>query len=808
MSVGDRYIGEQLRPTDIVGLIDSDTGNIDAALMPTLSGASYVSANQTDRLAGTHTGGTVVGGFVVGDVVYQVDTGAYWLVASLPSSVAGNWAPWSVFASSTDTGGGIGNAGKLLALDANGKADGRDLATDGTKLDGIAAGAAALTSSTPAALGVAAVGVATTAARGDHVHSMPSAADVGADPAGTTATHAALTTAHGSTALNTASAIVQRDASGNFAAGTITANLTGTASGNDVVGAAAAVQSNLTTHINDGTGAHAASAISVTPSGNLAATTVAAALTEHQGDIDTINSTISALPVSQGGSGGSSGALASIDGVSNAGGNVDLVEGTGVTITPNDGANTITFAIGQSVATSASPSFAAVTSTVATGTPPVSATSTTVCPSLNADLLDGSHASVTSTASTIPIADGSGKLAAAWGGSASGLATLNSSTRVVEDVAYTAADETKWNGAPVAVRPSLDELASRMRSAETGTLTSFSVNGGSATYGQLNFVGSPTSTVQQSGNTVTITSPSGTWSTELTIVAKQDYILTHAAVTDGHLRPVAVTRTTPFTASILQFNNNITDSGITRTWTNTGALTYNTGKFGDASLRLAGTYLTTPDTSNLYGANSYTFQMWVRRTSNFSVARLGLCHQTNGGGAVAKWFVYLDASNTTDAKLAFHVNGTASLTLQESSAFTWAADTWYHIAVTVESLSATSCTARIFRDGTQLGTSTLGSAFPNSTGSLTIGRAEDHTTGTFPGDIDDFRFDTTNLNSGSSFTVPVSEHSALSRQYEHGPVDIGAIGSGKTIEVGAISSTQTVFRFSAAGTYYVGVIVE
>jgi hypothetical protein len=42
--------------------------------------------------------------------------------------------------------------------------------------------------------------------------------------------HAALTTAHGSTSANTAGALVQRDASGNFIAGTITATLSGNAS--------------------------------------------------------------------------------------------------------------------------------------------------------------------------------------------------------------------------------------------------------------------------------------------------------------------------------------------------------------------------------------------------------------------------------------------------------------------------------------------------------------------------------------------------------------------------------------------------
>ena len=37
------------------------------------------------------------------------------------------------------------------------------------------------------------------------------------------------------------------------------------------------------------------------------------------------------------------GALVSVDGVSNAGGNVDFIAGTNITITPNDGANTVTF---------------------------------------------------------------------------------------------------------------------------------------------------------------------------------------------------------------------------------------------------------------------------------------------------------------------------------------------------------------------------------------------------------------------------------------------------------------------------------
>jgi len=48
---------------------------------------------------------------------------------------------------------------------------------------------------------------------------------------------------------------------------------------------------------------------------------------------------------------------------------------------------------------------------------------------------DPANATATPTASKIPIADGSGKLAAGWGGAASTLATLDGSSKVVEDPA-------------------------------------------------------------------------------------------------------------------------------------------------------------------------------------------------------------------------------------------------------------------------------------------------------------------------------------------------------------------------------------
>lgn len=72
----------------------------------------------------------------------------------------------------------------------------------------------------------------------------------------------------------------------------------------------------------------------------------------------------------------------------------DITSGTGVTVTgtPSAGA-TFSVAIGQSVAASATPSFASLTLTQPTGTAPLTISSTTLVPNLNADLLDGQHAS-------------------------------------------------------------------------------------------------------------------------------------------------------------------------------------------------------------------------------------------------------------------------------------------------------------------------------------------------------------------------------------------------------------------------------
>ena len=87
--------------------------------------------------------------------------------------------------------------------------------------------------------------------------------------------------------------------------------------------------------------------------------------------------------------------------------------GTGVTVTGGTGeGSTPSVAIGQSVATSANPSFNTIASTVATGTAPLTVASQTVVTNLNADLLDGQSGSFYQSAANI----NAGTLAIARGG--------------------------------------------------------------------------------------------------------------------------------------------------------------------------------------------------------------------------------------------------------------------------------------------------------------------------------------------------------------------------------------------------------
>jgi hypothetical protein len=110
------------------------------------------------------------------------------------------------------TAGGVVANSNLATTTANGWMS----STDKSKLDNIPSSAAALGNTAGAALGTAAAGVATTAAKSDHVHAMPTAAQVGAVA---------------TTAVGAANGVAGLDATGKLPSGLLPSGIGGGATG-------------------------------------------------------------------------------------------------------------------------------------------------------------------------------------------------------------------------------------------------------------------------------------------------------------------------------------------------------------------------------------------------------------------------------------------------------------------------------------------------------------------------------------------------------------------------------------------------
>lgn len=103
------------------------------------------------------------------------------------------------------------------------------------------------------------------------------------------ATTAALTAHTGAVAGAHAASAISSSATGDVAATDVQSAIAELASEKATTGSVTTVQTNLTTHINNAAGAHAATAVSFSPTGTVSSTTVQAAIAEIDGDVTALS---------------------------------------------------------------------------------------------------------------------------------------------------------------------------------------------------------------------------------------------------------------------------------------------------------------------------------------------------------------------------------------------------------------------------------------------------------------------------------------------------------------------------------------
>jgi hypothetical protein len=187
--------------------------------------------------------------------------------------------------------------------------------------------------------------------------------------------------------------------------------------------------------------------------------------------------------------------------------------------------------------------------------------------------------------------------------------------------------------------------------------------------------------------------------------------------------PTAITNT----VLLLNFTNaGITDATAKNDLETVGNAQISTtqSKFGGGSMLFDGTgdYLTFPSSPNLaFGTGNYTVEAWVYFTS-ISGAALQIIFRSGGGGN--NFYFHVDNDQISV--------GTGSAFISNQST-TFNTNTWYHIAA-----CRSGTTLRLFRDGTQVGSSVTDNTNWVSTGTAGVGSNE---TGiqTVSGYIDDLR---------------------------------------------------------------------
>lgn len=390
-------------PLGLAGPLDGG-GKIPSAQIPTIALADYLGtvSSQSAMLALGASGGDTC-------IRTDYDPDQVWLCLATPSTSIGNWAPVSGYVVSVNSQTG---AVTLTATDVGAQPVDATL----TALAGLdsTAGMVEQTGAdtfTKRSLGVGASTSVLTRADGDgrysvtsHVHAASAITNTPAGDIAATDVQAAINeldtekqpkdaTLTALAGLDSGAGLVEQTGADTFAkralgvgASTSIPTRADADARYDAAGSAASALSSalsaLTSHTSDTTDAHSATAIGYTPatSGNWSPSPTTGA-----GGLDQLASRVKTLETTPSG--------------------VTAFNSRTGAVSPADGDYSQSLITGLKAADS--PSFVAVTSTVATGTAPLTVSSTTKVTNLNADLLDGYHASTTAANSVIPVSSGS-----------------------------------------------------------------------------------------------------------------------------------------------------------------------------------------------------------------------------------------------------------------------------------------------------------------------------------------------------------------------------------------------------------------
>lgn len=204
-------------------------------------------------------------------------------------------------------------------------------------------------------------------------------------------------------------------------------------------------------------------------------------------------------------------------------------------------------------------------------------------------------------------------------------------------------------------------------------------------------------------------------------------------------------------------------SSVGRTVTNnTGAVTTaGTALFGTNSFRFnnsTATYITSPDSDDFsFGAGDATIEVFIRWNTTVPTNVESLFGTGLTGGTQPKMNFLANANPSTFVyqanKLGNNIvqGGTGGKDL--SANFTWAPDTWYHIAWVRQGTSQT-----FYVNGTSIGTNTLfPTTAPNASSDFRWG-TDGEAYQAFSGDMDEMRITKGVARYTSNFTAPTEPY--------------------------------------------------